>query len=143
LNLIQPKIAIFMIALMTLLGTACKKDEDAVPNVTVNLVISTTDIAFNDLNAVGGWIYLVGGSRGILVYRLSLDEFMAYDRHCTYEPSESCGQVAVDVSGVIAVDDCCDSQFVITDGSVIDGPASLPLKRYQTSFDGNLLHIYN
>jgi len=143
LNTIQPKIAIILFLILATINTGCKKDEEAVPNVQVNLVISTTDVAFNDLNAVGGWIYLIGGSRGIVIYRFSMDEFMAYDRHCTYEPKETCGIVAVDQSGVIAEDNCCGSQFILTDGSVAGGPATIPLKRYQTSFDGNLLHVFN
>ena len=139
----QSKIAIILFALSAIMWSGCKKDGDAVPNVAVNLVLSTTDVEFNDLNAVGGWIYLIGGSRGIVVYRLSLDEFMAYDRHCTYTPSESCGTIEVDQSGIIAEDPCCGSKFILTDGSVAGDPAEIPLKRYQTSFDGNLLHIYN
>lgn len=139
----QSKIAIILLALSVLLWDGCKKDDGAVPNVTVNIVLSTTDQSFNDLNAVGGWIYLIGGSRGLVVYRVSIDEFMAYDRHCTYNPSESCGIVSVDQSGVIAEDPCCGSKFILTDGSVAGGPADIPLKRYSTSFDGNLLHIFN
>ena len=126
-----------------LVGTGCEKDDDTIPGAIVNIVLSTTHADFNDLNAVGGWIYLIGGSRGILVYRVSIEEFMAYDRHCTYTPQESCALVDVDSSGVIAVDKCCGSKFVLTDGSVVNGPASIPLKQYQTSFDGNLLHIFN
>jgi len=143
MNSSHPKIVFFLLALLMLVGTGCKKNEDTVPNVEVNMVISTTDPEFNDLNAVGGWIYLLGGSRGIVVYRPSLDEFMAYDRHCPYMPSEACGIVEVDQSGVIAEDPCCGSKFILTDGTVAEGPAEVPLKYYQTSFDGNLLHIYN
>ena len=134
---------LFLTSIWVLSLTSCKKDDDAVPNVSVNIVISTTDPSYNDLNAVGGWIYLTGGSRGIIVYRYSIDEFMAYDRHCTYEPLESCAIVEVDQSGIIAEDLCCGSQFLLTDGSVIDGPASVSLKLYQTSFDGNNLFVYN
>jgi nitrite reductase/ring-hydroxylating ferredoxin subunit len=130
-------------AIWGMLFVSCKKDEDTIPNVSVNIVISTTDPSYNDLNAVGGWIYLTGGSRGIIIYRYSIDEFMAYDRHCTYEPTESCAVVEVDLSGIIAEDLCCGSQFLLTDGSVIDGPASVPLKFYQTTFDGNNLYVYN
>lgn len=126
-----------------MLFVSCKKDEETIPNVSVNIVISTTDPSYNDLNAVGGWIYLTGGSRGIIIYRYSIDEFMAFDRHCTYEPTESCAVVEVDLSGIIAEDLCCGSQFLLTDGSVIDGPASVPLKFYQTTFDGNNLYVYN
>jgi len=122
---------------------SCKKDNETVPNVSVNIVISTTDPSYSNLNAVGGWLYLIGGSRGIIVYRYSIDEFMAYDRHCTYEPKETCAVVEVDQSGIIAEDSCCGSKFLLTDGSVIDGPASILLKTYRTFFDGNNLSIYN
>jgi len=137
------KVVFFLLALVMLGVAGCDKDDNKVPNVPVNMVISTTDPEFNDLNAVGGWIYLTGGSRGIVVYRFSIDEFMAYDRHCTYNPSDACGLVEVDQSGVIAEDACCGSKFILTDGTVAEGPAEVPLKYYQTSFDGNLLHIYN
>lgn len=135
---------LFLLTSIWLLSAvSCKKDNDTVPNISVNIVISTTDPHYNDLNAVGGWIYLNGGSRGIIVYRYSMDEFMAYDRHCTYVPLESCAIVEVDQSGIIAEDACCGSKFLLTDGSVIDGPASVPLKTYQTSFNGNDLSVYN
>lgn len=113
------------------------------PNVYVNIYIYTTDPEFVNLNAVGGWVYITGGSRGIVVYRNSIEEFMAYDRHCTYEPSNSCARIEVEQSNITAVDSCCGSKFVLTDGSVINGPASLSLKRYPIKLEGNTLHIYN
>lgn len=124
--------------------TSCKKDTiDVVPNVYVNIYIYTTDPEFVNLNAVGGWVYITGGSRGIVVYRNSIEEFMAYDRHCTYEPINSCARIEMEQSNITAVDSCCGSKFVITDGSVITGPASLPLKRYQAKLEGSTLHIFN
>ena len=144
INHISSKLLFFLMWITILAPLSCKKDDDSVPSVTVNILLSTTDPSFTDLNAVGGWIYLSGGSRGIVVYRLSMGEFMAYDRHCTYKPAESCAKVDVDASGIIAVDACCGSKFLLTDGSVTEGPASIPLKRYQTNFDGNnMLRIYN
>jgi nitrite reductase/ring-hydroxylating ferredoxin subunit len=137
------KLLFFSILFLLFLQSGCKKDDDLVPNVPVSISIYTTDPQFNDLNAVGGWIYLTGGSRGIVVYRFSMDEFMAYDRHCTYTPKESCALISVDQSGVIAKDDCCGSQFLLTDGTVLEGPASRPLKQYGTYFNGNLLRIFN
>ena len=109
----------------------------------MNIYIYTTDAEFADLNAVAGWIYLTGGAKGIVVYRLSQDEFMAYDRNCTYQPSESDAIIEVDQTGIAAVDNSCGSRFLLTDGSILEGPASDILKRYQTTFDGNLLRIYN
>src|SRR3989304_3214262 len=101
---LSSKLLFFLMWGTLLSPLSCKKDDDSVPNVTVNILLSTTDPSFTDLNAVGGLIYLSGGSRGLVVYRLSMQEFMAYDRHCTYKPSESCAKVDVDASGIIAVD---------------------------------------
>ncbi|HHZ63903.1 MAG TPA: hypothetical protein EYN38_03225 [Flavobacteriales bacterium] len=137
------KILFFSLAGLLIITNGCKKDEDVVPSVEVNIYIYTTDAEFADLNAVGGWIYLTGGAQGIVVYRLSQDEFMAYDRNCTYQPNESGAIIEVEPSGITAVDNSCGSKFLLTDGSVLEGPAPDILKRYQTSFDGNLLRIYN
>ena len=129
---------------MSLLFSTCKKDENnTVPIVPVDTYIYLSNPSFIDLNAVGGWVYITGGARGILVYRKSISEFMAYDRNCTYNSSDACAVVSVDASNIIAVDKCCNSQFSMVDGSVIQNPAVLPLKTYYTSFDGTVLHIYN
>ncbi|MBI4946277.1 MAG: hypothetical protein HY840_07745 [Bacteroidetes bacterium] len=133
--------AIILMAAFALSG--CKKSNDYVPNVYVDIYLYTTDPAFSPLNAVPGYTYLSGGSKGIIVYRKSQTEFMAYDRHCTYKVSEG-NVVAVEVSGLIAKDAVCGSKFILTDGSVLSGSsASNPLKRYQISFDGTVLHIFN
>ena len=137
------KILFFSLVSLLVSTGGCKKDDDTVPSVQVNIYIYTTDSEFADLNAVGGWIYLTGGVRGIVVYRLSQDEFMAYDRNCTYQPTESTAIIEVEPSGITAIDSSCGSKFLLTDGSVLEGPAPDILKRYQTNFDGNLLRIYN
>lgn len=122
----------------------CTKSQDTnIPLTTVNHTIYIDNPAYISVSVPGSWMYLNGGSRGLLLYRASNSEFIAYDRHCTYEPNNNCAQISVDASNIIAIDDCCGSEFLITDGSVIKNPASLPLKRYQTSFDGNVLQIFN
>lgn len=124
---------------------ACNKDDGptGVPLVAVDRQVFVTDPQFLDLNVIGGWEYVTGGSRGLLVYRRSVDEFIAYDRHCTYQPEGTCGTVEVDSTGVKAFDPCCDSEFLLFDGSVLKGPANFSLKQYQTSFDGIALRIFN
>jgi len=123
---------------------SCSKNNDSnIPLVTVNIIIHINDPAYNMLTVPGGWTYLNGGSRGIIVYRASNDVFQAYDRHCTFDSSNSCALVSVEVNNITGFDDCCGSKFILTDGSVTQGPANLPLKQYQTSFDGNELRIYN
>jgi nitrite reductase/ring-hydroxylating ferredoxin subunit len=65
------------------------------------------------------------------------------DRHCTYNPAQLC-RVFVDESQLIAQDTvCCQSKFLITDGTVVQGPAAINLQRYNTTFNGTTLRIFN
>lgn len=109
----------------------------------VDFYIQINDPSYINLKTVGGWEYLSGGSRGIILYRKSQNEFMAYDRHCTFQPSNTCAIVSVDANNITASDDCCGSSFMLTDGSVTKPPAAFPLKSYNTSFDGTVVHVYN
>lgn len=135
---------LYILIIPILLFNSCKKDENSnIPLVVVNVVIYINDPAYNNITVPGGWTYLNGGSRGLIVYRASNDAFKAYDRHCTYDATSSCALVSIEVNNITGLDDCCGSKFRITDGAVTQGPANLPLKEYQTSFDGNTLRIYN
>lgn len=132
------------IIFISIFFVACSKEaQQNIPLVNVNSTIYTNNPAFNKISVPGTWMYINGGSRGIIIYRASTEEFKAYDRHCTYEPENSCGLVAVDSTDITGVDDCCGSTFLLTDGAVTKGPATLPLKQYQTSFDGNVLRVFN
>lgn len=138
------KIVGLILITCSILQLGCKKRKNSViPYVPVNIYIYPSDPNFNKLNTPGAWAYLNGGSRGIIVYRRSNEEFVAYDRHCTYDTENTCGQVEVTTSQITAIDSCCMSEFVLTDGSVVKSPASAPLQAYQVSFNGNELHIYN
>jgi len=133
---------------------ACDKDEDPQFNPGyVNIFINPNGTEYAELNAVGGWVYLYADppSRGIIVYRLSQDEFKAYDRMPTYEPNQCClsdstgpcTSIIVNESGIIAVDTCNGSEYILLDGSVSKGPASVPLFAYRTVYDGDILQIFN
>ena len=134
-----------IIALVVIVyAVSCKKQSNNnVPLVTVDIYLYANSPSFINLSAVGGYVYITGGVRGILLYRKSSTEIMAYDRNCTYQSSTPCATVSVDATRIIATDTCCHSKFSIYDGSVTQGPAAAPLKAYQTTFDGNQLHIFN
>ena len=138
--------SVILFALTTglLCTTSCKKEEQGgVPYTQVDIQFNVNNPAYVDLQVPGGWIYITGGSRGIIVYRKTMDEFVAMDRHCTYQPENDC-QVHVDDTQVTARDTtCCGSEFLIIDGSVTQGPAGLGLQRYNTIFNGTTLRIYN
>lgn len=139
------KFFLYFTSFVILLNIAsCKKDTDnGVPITPVDIYLYTNNPSFVNLNGVGGWAYISGGVRGILLYRKSSTEFMAYDRNCTYQSSDPCATVVVDATNILATDTCCHSKFSMYDGSVTQAPAGLPLKIYNTTFDGNVLHIYN
>jgi len=132
------------IIIVSILFTGCSKNEEGtIPLVRVDTTIYTSNPSFNTISVPGTWMYINGGSKGIIIYRISNEEFKAYDRHCTFEPNNNCILVSVDDTNITGVDDCCGSTFILTDGSVTKGPATVPLKQYQTSFDGAVLRIFN
>jgi nitrite reductase/ring-hydroxylating ferredoxin subunit len=136
----------FLFCSLNLLFTvACKDDNrnNNIPLVEVNFAIQVNDPAYLNLQTVGGWEYISGGSRGIILFRASQDEFKAYDRHCTFQPSSTCAIVSVDANNITASDNCCGSTFILTDGSVTKPPANFPLKQYNTSFDGSIIYVSN
>ena len=135
---------LIFIASLIAFSVACKKnnDDSNIPYVAVNLKVYPSDPSFNKLQVPGGWVYITGGSMGIVVYRISQDEFAAFDRHSTYKPEDLC-RIEVDKTQITAVDSCSSSQWVITDGSVTKGPATRPLKKYTTYWDGYALKITN
>ncbi len=144
LFLMKTLVKILFPVIVLVYAFSCKKQQDnSVPLTNVDIYLYTSNPSFINLNAVGGYTYITGGVRGIILYRKSTSELMAYDRNCTYQPSQPCATVVVDNSHILATDTCCHSKFSLYDGSVTNGPASVPLKAYNTTFDGTTLHIYN
>ena len=133
-----------LLTVVALMAGACKKDEQSgVPPTAVDISININLPAYADLAVAGGWLYITGGSQGIIVYRASNDQFVALDRHCPYQPQNAC-KVVVDDTQVIARDTaCCHSAYLIIDGSVSQGPSATALKRYNTLFNGTTLRIFN
>jgi hypothetical protein len=134
---------ITLLALTTLVFYACRKDNNSqVPLVAVDITINLNDPQFIDLAVPTGWIYLTGGSMGLIVYRNNDSEFSCYDRHSPYNVEEYC-RVSVSDDNITIVDECSDSQWVLIDGQVINGPAEAPLRSYSTNYNPPFLRIYN
>ena len=132
------------LALILASCTSCGEQQQFIPYVPVNLQIDLNLPAYNTLNFPGEAIALAGGSKGLYVYRYTLDEFVVLDRHATYDISMAC-KVTLDADKITLKDDsdCSESQWLILDGSVLSGPATLPLHRYRTTLNGSILSIYN
>jgi nitrite reductase/ring-hydroxylating ferredoxin subunit len=139
----KPAPAFTLLLCMGLFASCDKQRTTGVPPVNIDISINVNLPEYANLQVPGGWVYLTGGSQGIIVYRANAESFTAVDRHCPYQPENLC-RVTVDVSNVIARDTaCCHSAYLLFDGSVTQGPSSFNLTRYQTNWNGTTLRIYN
>lgn len=137
-----------LLGLLILVATnGCKDDySSVVPYVHVDLTINPTNII--ELNIPGGSFYFGNkGYGGIIIFRDATDSsnpFLAYDATCTHEVSSTCKVVATDTSGLVKCS-CCGSQYILFsgNGSVTKGPATEPLRQYQTFFNGSLISVRN
>jgi hypothetical protein len=126
---------------------SCKKDniETTIPNVPVNITLSLNLPEYSSLNNPGGTYQIAGGYRGIVIYRRSVSDFVAFDRACPYDPTATGAILEIDSSGVTTIDYHCGSTFSLYDGSIIHGPATISMKGYSTTYSAgsNTLYIEN
>ncbi len=133
----------FTVLLFVLIITGCRDRRNTlVPYVPVNITIDIGLPSFFPLTVPSGWVYITGGSRGIIIYRKTESEFVAIERHSTFEVEKQCA-VAVLSDGIILDDPCSDSQWLIMDGSIVNGPTSAPLQLYHASYNPPYLTITN
>ncbi|MBP6335613.1 MAG: hypothetical protein KA444_09090, partial [Bacteroidia bacterium] len=116
--------------------------QSIIPNVTVNLSLPLSLPEYVALNSVGNSIEISGGYKGIIIYHRFQNEFVAFEKACPYDPLESAAIVEKDSSNVIGVDLNCGSKFFLTDGSILNGPATQSLKQYQTDYDAGSMTLY-
>jgi nitrite reductase/ring-hydroxylating ferredoxin subunit len=132
-----------ILLVLSFVFSSCKKDENKMPYVSVNVYIDINNANYNDLNAIGGYIYVTGGYKGLIIYRASYESFVAIERACPYHPTTDCERLVVDTSGLTVSDPKCGSRFLILDGSIVNGPSTKPAVTYATTFDGIYVHVYN
>jgi len=138
----------FLIILLPMIFFGCETN-NPVPEVYVNFMIELNSPLYNSLNSVGSSIIVPNEGykeRGVIITRADFDKFVAYDATCTYDPQDAWGRVEIDKTGIIAFDKNCQSKFsLLLDGSVMQGPASIPLKMYTVVYNPNVntLVIHN
>ncbi len=120
-----------------------KENNEQVPNVYVNFTVDINTGQYTELQLIGGWIYVTGGYRGIILHRSSMEEIVALDRTSTYKPETIGNQIIVESNNLIAADTAGGMRYLLLDGSVVEGPVATPLKKYRTTFTGSVLHVYN
>lgn len=148
-------VAFIIVFIVSAGWSGCKKDNQKYPFEVgnINISIDPNSARYQELNTVGGWLYLgfYDGidppSRGVIVHRADLDRFVAFERTPVYEPNACCDNTGVCTHLIVdypfVEDTCSDSRFLLLDGSVIEGPSTLPLLQYAAEYDGFVLHIHN
>jgi len=110
----------------------------AFPTMTINLSFPQ----YQKLKLDGGSVYIEGaGWKGIILYRLNENTYLAYERACSHHPNEGCASVQVDGSSLFMICHCCHSSFNFSDGQPMGGPASRPLIQYRVDLEGTTLKI--
>jgi hypothetical protein len=113
---------------------------DDIPRIYVYEEVNLNDFTYNALKLIGGFVYLNSGVRGIIIYKKSQNQYLAFERDCPYLPKNSCALVSMDKSTLYLADTCCTSKFDF-DGNPIGGPAQFPVLQYRTTLNQNFLII--
>jgi hypothetical protein len=82
-----------------------------------------------------------GGVRGIIVYRVNMSTFRAYEKNCSFQPNEAGATVNVHSSRLFLTDHSCGSSFSLEEGIPTGGPAWRPLRQYRTIYANLTLTI--
>jgi uncharacterized protein YuzB (UPF0349 family) len=137
-------IAYIFSALLILTGSSCRDREELLQPFAVDVSVNINEPSFFDLTAVGGWVYFNTGTARVILYRSNTEDIQCYDIRSTYDIASGC-TVAVESNSVTVKDNCSASKWLLTDGSVVQGPAARPLLEYQTSFDpgSGVFRIFN
>jgi len=155
---------LILIALLPLLHGCQKYPENPNrPILPYPITIYPNTMQYQALNTISGWIYITSDvestSRGIIVYRESETEFLAYDRMPPNEPdacTDSQGNTTrLVVDFPFVVDHCNNAYYNILNGQLIvrapdmvpnfptEGTMVYSLIQYHTTYDGGKLTITN
>jgi hypothetical protein len=155
MNIQNLKASLITLSVLTLIIAGCGKDDgDRQPLPPVNITINPNSTIYQEINFVGGWMYLgeqdgvEEPSRGLIVYRMSTDQFLAFERTPPFKPDSCCNATLTNCTALIVdfphvLDTCTSSTYLILDGSPVSGPSSMTLGMYVTEYYGDLLFIHN
>ncbi len=153
-------ILFLLLSVVLLFFVSCNKDSinPNIPNVTIRISINPNSTQFLELNTVGGWVYLdekpgiyiPPGSRGIIVWRMDINRFKAYERQppndpfkCCNENNTICGKLVVGDNYPFVKDTCTGNMYQLLDGSLFEGEGKYPMIEYAAEYDGAILYIHN
>ena len=138
---------VFFIVYSIFSSTACSSREDTVscfPNEIINVQLNLTFPAYDNLNRMGGWIYIneqQSGTRGLIVVNTGTG-FKVYDRNAPHlcPDSNTTLEVQNNMKIVCPKD---GAEWILTDGTPIKN-TNMPPKTYPASYNigSGILSVY-
>ena len=147
---------LIVLILSLVFSIGCHDGDNTLPLAPIDITLDPNSTLYQELNVIGGWLYLgeedgvVPPSRGLIVYRLSTEDFVAFERTPPFKPDSCCNPNGTNCSKLVVVyedfnivDPCTGSKYLLLDGSVLSSPSNMPLGTYYTEYNGDLLYIHN
>lgn len=114
--------------------------QDLIPYAFVEIDINLNLTTYLDLHRDGGFVYELGGVKGIIIYRESATVYRAFEQNSPVNAVNVCAIVEVDQSGLFLIDHCSSATFDF-EGNPSNGISAFPLRQYTTILDHNWLYI--
>lgn len=135
----------FILVILFLFSCSKSVNTNPVQSIPFDVTIHTELPSYSALQGVGGACYYDNcGVQGIVIYRKSIDEFVAFDRQSPASQTKCAYPLMIDSKNMLQLNDSCTgAKFSLYDGSIVSG-SNFGLRQYQTTWNGsNLLRVYN
>lgn len=131
-------------SLLFLAFSSCQEENwiSPIPYVLVDTTLNLSNQQFLPLRIDGGYVEILGGYKGIIIYRQNVTTYRAFEKASPHRTDEICAYVYVDPSGLF-LREGCDNSVYNFQGEPSGGVAQFPLRTYPTFLDGNYLIIDN
>lgn len=132
----------FSIAILSAVLFSCSSTDiiNPIPYAYVEIDINLNDTQYADLLVDNGYVYILGGYKGIIIYRENKSTYKSFERASPVNPTDPCAIVDVDESGLFIVDPCSGATFNFN-GDPISSPNGVPLRAYFSILEENWLYI--
>lgn len=136
--------------LLTIITLACSKSddkEDRNPFLTdpaVNLTLNLNLPEYNPLKFPGEYVVTSQGIKGIVVYCVSENQYLAFDLTDPNHVPSNCSRM--ELNGVIASCPCTndENEYFITSGQHTTNPDTMyPMQQYNAQLSGNSVIVTN
>lgn len=137
---------LLIISVLKIINSCGNREEtsNCFPNQNISVQINISLPAYYQLQNVGGWVYISeqqSGTRGIIVTRVSPNEFKIYDRNAPHICPDNNTTLEVE-GGTLVICRKDNAKWFLNNGAPAE-VSTYPLKQYFYSFNSNILNIYN